>query len=664
MGQGNYKEKVIYSKEIPDSNRPGYSSIYVHPDSKPGLFCELPSGASTLYESFRSSAIKLGNNNFLGKFSEKSNQYSWKSYLSIYKYSLTIGYGLAYLKLTEPTEEGQAFLGIYSKNREEWLITDLACISQSIVTVPIYDVQQLQSMEFIISETRMRGIVCSNKLLRNLLHLRKNGSVDSIRTIIQFEKVTDDDRTRASCLGLNLFSLKEVSEMVPIGRGSENPPYPDSWFTICYTSGTTGRSKGAVITHRNIISTIAGVFYTSLRLAHEDVYLSYLPLAHMMERAVCHLIISVGGSMGFYRGDTSKLTDDLVSLRPTIFMSVPRIYKRFYEDINRTIEASSPAKQKLIKNALSVKLENYESKGKYTHKIWDRLVFKRFRAMLGGRVKVMVTGSAAISEEILKFLRVVFSCAVIEGYGQTESCAGSVLTNVSDTSIGHIGGPIVNVEVKIVDDEEMGYRCTDVDEVGAPAPRGEICLRGPTVFQGYFKAPEETALALDEEGWLHTGDIGTILPGNRALKLLDRKKNYFKLAQGEFVAAEKIEQAYATCPYVFQIFVHGDSIQNYLVAVVVVNEANVKEQWRGRDGETVGIEEICRNKEVNREVLECMNGTAREHRLLGFEYVKKIYLESCPWTHDDLLTPTHKIIRYKVRSRYSEIIALMYSQGL
>lgn len=659
MGQGNYKQRIIYAQEVPSTSKPGHSSIFINPHSNLGFNHELPSAATTLYETFRSSAIKFSSRNFLRKLSKNHGHFTWKTYEEVYKFSLEIGFGLNYLKLTEPTDVGHAFVGIYSKSREEWLVADFACISQSIVSVPLYDVQRSESMELIINETCMKGIFCSYKLLRNLLGLRKQGSLQSLLVIIQFEKVDEEDRNEASELNLRLFSIKEISKISP--TGVEHPPYPNSWFTICYTSGTTGKSKGAIITHSNIIATMAGVFYTSLRLNNEDLHLSYLPLAHMMERAVCHLITSVGGSIGFFTGDISHIYNDLQVLKPTFFMSVPRIYKRFYDDIRKIISETAGTKQKITKKALSVKMENYEKKGKFTHKIWDRLVFKKFRALVGGRVKVMVTGSAAISEEILKFLRVAFSCAIIEGYGQTESCAGSVLTSIHDVSLGHIGGPIVTVELKLVDDEEMGYRSTDKNEIGESLPRGEICLRGPTIFQGYFKSPNETALVIDEEGWLHTGDIGCILPRIFALKLLDRKKNYFKLAQGEFVAAEKIEQIYLMCPLISQIFVHGEALQNYLVAVVVPDENYVREKYTYL--QEAPFEEICTMVELKKEILSQMTQIAKEQKLLGFEVVRKIYVEHNVWNGENLLTPTLKLIRHQARAKYSEVFNQMYVEN-
>jgi long-chain acyl-CoA synthetase len=196
-------------------------------------------------------------------------------------------------------------------------------------------------------------------------------------------------------------------------------------------------------------------------------------------------------------------------------------------------------------------------------------------------------------------------------------------------------------------------------------PRGEICFRGPPVFVGYYKSPELTADALDEDGWLHSGDIGVRLPTNGAIKLIDRKKNFFKLQQGEYVSAEKIENAYSKSYFVNQIFVYGDSLQIYLIAVVVLDEGYVRKKWTREHGiqDSAGWEDICRNPKLADAVLADMNLKAKEEKLLGFEVVKKIHIEPKAWTSDDLLTPTQKLMRFKAKVKYEGIIRKLYSEA-
>jgi len=188
-------------------------------------------------------------------------------------------------------------------------------------------------------------------------------------------------------------------------------------------------------------------------------------------------------------------------------------------------------------------------------------VFTKIRNRLGGRCKAMVTGAAPISPEVLDLLRIAFGCQVYEGYGQTEACAAISVTVTGDYSTGHVGCPLPCVELKLVDVPEMNYTAED-----KPNPRGEICVRGTSVCQSYYKEPEKTREAIDADGWLHTGDVGEIQP-NGTLKIIDRKKNIFKLAQGEYIAAEKIENVVIRSPFIEQAWVYGNSLQVFSIAV-------------------------------------------------------------------------------------------------
>lgn len=275
----------------------------------------------------------------------------------------------------------------------------------------------------------------------------------------------------------------------------------------------------------------------------------------------------------------------------------------------------------------------------------------------------MLTGSAPISGEVLSFLRVVFACPIVEGYGQTESCAGSIVTHPADPECGHIGGPLPSLEIKLIDVPEMKYLSTDKDETGSSAPRGEICIRGLTVFKGYYKDPVNTSETIDSEGWLHTGDIGTRLPHNGAFKIIDRIKNFFKLAQGEYVAVEKIELMYTKSKFISQIFVYGDSFQSFLVGIIVPDEEYIRNDWcpQNKVTEDTPFERVCRNYKLKVDILEDMKRISEQTGLFGFEQVKRIHLEHLPWTTDDLYTPTQKFMHFKAKIKYQDVIAELYS---
>lgn len=218
-------------------------------------------------------------------------------------------------------------------------------------------------------------------------------------------------------------------------------------------------------------------------------------------------------------------------MKPTLFPSVPRLYNKIYGRIKDKFKDAKGCKLKLVNSAVQSKLRKYEAGNGLNHCLYDKLVFSKVKALLGGKVKSMITGSAPIDGGVLKFLKVVFCCPIVEGYGMTETCAGSFTTHPNDPEIGHVGGPLQNVKVRLRDIPEMQYYHTDVD----PGPRGEICFFGSGNMQGYFKNPEKTEEAFSHpetkamNGWMHSGDVGMVLP-NGAIKIIDRAKNIFKLS--------------------------------------------------------------------------------------------------------------------------------------
>jgi long-chain acyl-CoA synthetase len=677
MGGSQSAGDERYTIEVPNSSSPGSTPIYRHPNSASGLKTELKSGAKTLYHSFLHSSHHYGSCMCVGtrqvkqkstkdgKVEVKLGEYLWKVYADVRQTSRKIGLGLHRLGLTQRDEEGHSFIGIYAKNSEEWLISDLALMSQSITSVPMYDVQQADTIDMIANQTNMKAIFCTAALSKNLIKIKSEGLIKTIDIVIIFDEKTSELSAQAEQVGLTLYTLKEVASL-ETKHGKERPPHPESWFTICYTSGTTGKSKGAIITHANMVATISGVLAGGLDLVFSDVYLSYLPLAHMFDRACVHACLSVGAAVGFFSGEIMKLKDDLAALKPTIFISVPRLFCRFHDTIQQTFTSASGAKGALIRKALASKREAYAKDGTVVSGFWDSLVFSKAKQVLGGRVRLMVTGSAPIAGDVLEFLRLVFCVPLLEGYGQTETCAGSILTKTLENRAGIIGGPTPAIEIKLADVPDMNYLHSDKDEQGNPAPRGEICFRGPTVFQGYFKMPDQTAEAIDEDGWLHSGDVGVVLPYKGAVKIIDRKKNFFKLAQGEYVAAEKIEITYSKSFYVSQIFVYGDSLQSYLVAIVVPDEAYTRKHWAHHNGHHEGthFSEICKDPKFLQFILEDMGKFAKAEKLLGFEVVKKIHLEPVLWTTEDLLTPTQKLMRHQAKIRYQGVLDQLYKEPL
>jgi long-chain acyl-CoA synthetase len=304
--------------------------------------------------------------------------------------------------------------------------------------------------------------------------------------------------------------------------------------------------------------------------------------------------------------------------------------------------------------------------GHLKHGLYDRLLFNKIKKALGmDQLRIMVSGSAPLSQNVMIFFRCMLGVPVIEGYGQTEGSGCTSLAPPDDmATIGHVGGPHAGAEIVLMNVPEMGYVSTDTDYRGqACFGCGEICVRGPGIFKGYYKDEEKTRETIDEEGWLHSGDIGLWRPDG-TLQIIDRKKNIFKLSQGEYVAPEKIENVLQGSPLIAQCFVYGDSFQSVLVAVIVPDEEPVR-IWAATHDASLAkepFEQICKHPILKKTILSDIRAFSEQNKLNGFETVKAIYVDSSPFSlENDLMTPTFKLKRQKARDHYEAEIAKMYA---
>lgn len=357
-----------------------------------------------------------------------------------------------------------------------------------------------------------------------------------------------------------------------------------------------------------------------------------------------------------------KLKDDLAILKPTVFVSVPRLYNKFYDAMRSKLSELTGCKGTLAKKALATKLENIE-KGQYTHFLYDKLVFNKMKDVLGGRVEVLLSGSAPLAVPVKKFLKACFAAPFLEGYGQTEGMGAEFLTHPDDPRTDIVGGPVPMNEFKLIDVPEMNYFSTDKDEHGRHAPRGEILVRGANIIPGYYKADDKTTESIDADGWLHSGDIGTIIPGTNALKITDRRKNIFKLSQGEYVAPDRLEQVFKTCVGIQDIYVYGDSLKSYLVGIVNIDPVASLKLAASKGIEATNAGELATNDQFNKVLLECLKKCADENGLKGFERLARIFIDPRPFQEHDLITTTFKLKRNDAKEFYKSQIAKLY-EGL
>lgn len=332
------------------------------------------------------------------------------------------------------------------------------------------------------------------------------------------------------------------------GNNDLEPPEENDVFMLSYTSGTTGNPKGVMLTQSMMVQCAASVQLRlgTIPLGETDTYISYLPAAHSFEQALFGVVAVYGLRQGYFGGDPRKMADDdLPYLQPTFFPSVPRLFNVFYGKLKERFANEPGVKGWLMRQGLQTKLDNLKATGSFEHCLYDRLVFSKVKQRLGGKVRLLLTGSAPISAEVMGFLKVCFCCTFLEGYGMTETSAGSVTMLPSDVTFGHVGGPVANVKIRLRDIPEMGYSHEGTD---GSLPRGEICFWGPSIMPGYYKNPEKTAECLSN-GWLASGDVGEVRP-NGSIKIIDRAKNIFKLSQGEYIAPEKLENVYVQSSWI------------------------------------------------------------------------------------------------------------------
>lgn len=269
----------------------------------------------------------------------------------------------------------------------------------------------------------------------------------------------------------------------------------------------------------------------------------------------------------------------------------------------------------------------------------------------------MITGSAPIDPTVLNLLKVCFMCPFLEGYGLTETSGGSSVTRPNDPNTGHVGGPLPCIKWKLMDVEAMNYLSTD-----KPYPRGELLMKGPAVTSGYYKNPEKTKEAFDNDGWFKTGDVAMIFP-NGSAKIIDRSKNIFKLSQGEYIAPEKIEGVFGLSNWIGQSMLYGDSLRSCTVAVIVPHLHKVKE-WAAANGKKdEDVKKIFTDPEFKKLIMDELAALSKEHKLNGLEKPKDIHLTDDAFTiENDLLTPTFKLKRNKVREHFAGEIKAMYDK--
>ena len=681
--------------------KPGETPILRRPDTLNALVKTNKINRNTqvdcveYYKNLRPNSDFLGTRQYDSK-NKKYTKYIWKSWSQIYDLSKLFLYGITKLDLCQEIkvndeslggEKIMRFMGIYARNREEWIVGSLGCQMDSITIVTLYDTLGINSIEFIFNQTELTTIITETKNFEKLLNIKELNKLGKVKNIIYLhcnedEGNLEENKNKLKNLGLNLISYETI---ISIGKkcleekdiNIINKPYkkvkPDDTFLICYTSGTMDNPKGAMVTTRSLTLATNVMYTIGYHLSGVDTILSFLPLAHIMEQLIFTVCLLYGTRTGFSSGKTDRLLEDIQALQPTYFCAVPRVYEKIYKTIMDNINKRGTLVKKLFDLALKVKIDNYEKYGKLTHAFFDPIFFNKIKNLFGGKITWMLSGGAALQRDILQGLKVMVCCPIVQGYGQTENAGSALLNSVYDTAAGTTGGVQNTTELKLVDLPEFNYLSTDINpNTGIPEPRGEICFRGDTVFKGYFKNISETKKIIDKDGWFHSGDVGIILTNNgNSIKIIDRAKSLFKLSQGEYVAPDKVQIILINSKYINQIFLYGESQYSYSVALVYpeLNECVQflkNEKILGEiDYDKIKIEDLCDNKSMEEEIIKDCNITGRKYDLKGFEIPRKIRIIKEPFSlENNLMTPTLKLKSKNIKAKYNDLIRNMYDEKL
>jgi long-chain acyl-CoA synthetase len=526
----------------------------------------------------------------------------------------------------------------------EWLYADLAIMCACAATTAVYPTTKSEGVAFILADSGSRIVFAEDDAQIAKLREQRDHLPDLLR-VITFDGEADGEWV-LSLDDLQALGAKHLVENPTSVDEAVAAVQPEHLATLIYTSGTTGRPKGVELPHRCWTYIGAGAEAVHI-LSTDDLQYLWLPMSHSFAKMLLAVQLQIGFATAV-DGRVDKIVENLGVVRPTFMAGPPRIFEKVHAKIQQTVEEEGGVKYRLFTWAFGVgsRVADARLQGRRPsrvlqaeHALADRLVLSKVRSRLGGRIRFLVSGSAALSKDIATWFYAA-GLLIIEGYALTETSAGACIVLPDDPAFGVVGRPLVGTQVKIADD-------------------GEILVRGPGVMRGYHNLPDATAEVLSDDGWFATGDVGEIDDAGR-LRITDRKKDLIKTSGGKYIAPQAIEVLFkAVCPLASQMLVHANG-RNYATALITLDPDSLAQWGRARGMAATDYASLARDPAVHRYVGECvdeLNG-----RLNRWETIKDFrILDHDLSVEDDELTPSMKVKRKVIEARYESLLDSMYA---
>lgn len=570
----------------------------------------------------------------------KQGKFVTLSYAEFYERALMAARGLKKCNVL-PGEK----VAILSENRAGWVIADMGILAIGGVTVPIYPTNTPEQIEYVLNHAEARIVFVSSKFqYSKLLKIRK--AIPSVELVVSFERFLGE----AELPVCTFYQLSEIDfpitdrERKQLEAGIDCIT-PDDLLTLIYTSGTTGVPKGVMLTHGNILFDAWYITQKAGALSEREVHLSFLPLSHVLERTAGYYLTIMNGALMAFADSIEKVPENMLEVKPTVSVSVPRLFEKIYSRIHENVHQMPLVKRKLFHWAVGVGKRYVEARYiekrstpllAFKYNVADRLVFGKLREKFGGNMRLFCSGGAPLDKTINEFFWII-GLPILEGYGLTETSPAVCFNSFEAVRFGSVGTTLDATEVRV-----------DAD--------GELLIRGPQVMKGYYKDENATAEAL-QDGWFRSGDIGHI--DNGFIYITDRKKELIITAGGKNIAPQPIENELKLDKHVTQAFVYGDR-KPYLTALVVPNLERLLEFAREKHIDYVELDDLVLHEPVQRlfeQRIAEVNG-----RLPQYESIKRFTLLPRDFSIEGgELTPTLKLRRKVIYEKYKDKIERMYA---